>query len=202
MGRPRAFDPRAVVAAAADLFWERGYQATSIGELETRTGLDRSSLYHAFGSKQALFEQSADHYVEANIDTRLRDMLAPDAGLADVVSFFTGMAGSFRAHPAVASRGCLVVNAVAELASRDSHVAVAGAAYRDRFRGAFAAALGKAAARDEVRSDRTDARAGVLTAMALGLFLSARIDPADAATVADGIADEVASWSGESGPGS
>lgn len=44
-----------MVEAAGDLFWEQGYEKTSIGELEKKTGLDRSSLYHAFGNKHALF---------------------------------------------------------------------------------------------------------------------------------------------------
>lgn len=194
MGRPRAYEPSAVVAAAADLFWERGYQGTSIGHLEAGTGLDRSSLYHGFGSKQALFEQAAASYVDENIGGRLDGMLQPNAGLGEVAGFFAGMAQTFRADPVRAVRGCLIVNAVAELASRDPHAAAAGAAYRDRFRAAFAAALGNAAARGEVGSDRIAPRANVLTSMTMGLFLAARIDPADAATVADGIADEVALW--------
>jgi TetR/AcrR family transcriptional repressor of nem operon len=194
MGRPRAYEPSAVVAAAADLFWERGFQGTSIGDLEAGTGLDRSSLYHAFGSKQALFEQAAQRYVEENIGGRLHDMQQPDSGLGDVIGFFAGMARAFRADPIRAARGCLVVNAVAELASRDPKAAAAGAAYRDRFRTAFSTALGNAAARGEVMNDRTDARAGVLTSVTMGLFLAARIDPADAVAVADSIAEEVGSW--------
>lgn len=194
MGRPRRFDLTAVVAAAGDLFWERGYQATSIGDLETKTGLDRSSLYHAFGSKQSLFETAAQTYVHDNIEVRLHGMLREDAGLADVVDFFAGMAWAFRADPVRAARGCLVVNAVAELGWRDSNSNIAGTAYRDRFRTAFAAALRNAATRQEIADERIEARASFLTAMTMGLFLSARIDPVDAARVSLGIAEEVGSW--------
>ena len=45
MGRPKGYDRDDVVVAARDLFWERGYEATSISDLEQRTGLNRSSLY-------------------------------------------------------------------------------------------------------------------------------------------------------------
>lgn len=193
VGRPRAFEVSTVVAAAGDLFWERGYELTSIGDLEKKTGLDRSSMYHAFGNKHALFEAALSCYVEANIDARLDGMRRPDAGLAAVVSFFRGVAQAFRTDPR-AARGCLMVNTIAELGSRDLYTVRAATGYRDRFREAFAAALVQAAAKGEVDSKRTRARAELLTATTMGLFLTARVDLADAAAVCDGVAAEVSSW--------
>ncbi len=194
MARPRAFEKRHVIAAAGELFWERGYQATSIGELESRTGLDRSSLYHAFGSKQALFEEAARSYVDENIDARLRGMLATGAGLDAIVEFFAGMARSFRADPVRAGWGCMVVNAIAELPPGDPFAAGDGKQYRDRFRAAFASALNGAGAKGKLAHDRITARATLLASMTMGLFLSARMDPVDAADVADAVAAEVAAW--------
>ena len=195
IGRPRAFEPDQVVEAAGDLFWERGYEMTSIGELEKKTGLDRSSLYHAFGNKHALFEAALECYVAVNLEARLADMREGQAGLATVVGFFTGMAATFRSDPR-AGRGCLMVNSVAELGPRDSQVLRAAVAYRDKFREAFATALSRAAGRGEVDGDRTRVRAELLTATVMGLFLTARIDLPDAAKTCDGIAAEVSSWRG------
>src|SRR5919204_3203534 len=96
MGRRPSYDREAIVKAATDLFWERGYQSTSIGDLEERTGLDRSSLYHAFGSKQGLFEAALRSYLQEAIDTRLSALRQPGAGLAAVVAFFAGLAQTFR----------------------------------------------------------------------------------------------------------
>ncbi len=197
-GRPRAFEVSAVVEAAGDLFWERGYELTSIGDLEGKTGLDRSSLYHAFGNKHALFEAAVSCYVEGNIDARLGAMQQSGAGLATVVNFFAGMAQAFRTDPR-AARGCLVVNSIAELGSRDPYAVRAATGYRNRFREAFANALSHAAASGELDAKRARARAELLTAMTMGLFLTARIDPADAAAVCDGVATEVSSWRRESG---
>ena len=194
MGRPKAFRPDEVVDRAKDVFWERGYQATSIADLETATGLDRSSLYHAFGSKQALFEVAAGRYVDENIDGRLRQLREPSAGLNAISDFFDGMATSFGAHPELAARGCLVVNAVAERAGRDENATSAGASYRDLFRAAFENALLAAASRGEIGQARVDPLARILTSMAMGLFLSARIDPRDAAGVASDLAAEVQGW--------
>lgn len=193
VGRPRGFDPDQVVESAGDLFWERGYQMTSIGELEKKTGLDRSSLYHAFGNKHALFEAALECYVALNLEGRLAEMREGPAGLATVVGFFTGMAATFRSDPR-AGRGCLMVNSVAELGSRDSQVLRGAIAYRDKFREAFATALSRAARRGEIDGDRTRVRAELLTATVMGLFMTARIDPADAAKTCEGVAAEVSSW--------
>jgi hypothetical protein len=62
------------------------------------------------------------------------------------------------------------------------------------FREAFAAALRRAAGRGEVDGDKTRVRAELLTATVMGLFLTARIDLADAAETCEGIAAEVSSW--------
>lgn len=55
MGRPRSFDEQKVVASAAELFVQFGYEATSVDDLVTATGLHRGSLYQAFGSKRTIF---------------------------------------------------------------------------------------------------------------------------------------------------
>jgi AcrR family transcriptional regulator len=193
MGRRPAYEVSAVIGAACDLFWDRGYRMTSIGDLEERTGLDRSSLYHAFGSKQGLFEAALARYVEEFQD-RLGGMLEAGVGLDAVAGFFAGMAQAFRADPARNARGCLMVNTVAELDPGDPIATRLGAAYRDGIRKAFAAALGQAAGRGEVEPALVDQRANLLASMVMGLFLTARIDPADAAGVCDAAAAEVASW--------
>lgn len=193
MGRRPAYEVRAVVAAAAELFWEQGYDPTSIGDLEERTGLDRSSLYHAFGTKHALFEAALRCYLEM-FKGGLAVLQQDDAGLATIVNFFTGMAQLFRADPAHYGRGCLIVNAMAERGAQDPEVASLGAAYRDSLREAFAAALGHAAARGEVDAARTHSRANLLAAQMMGLLLTVRIDPDGAAEVCESVAAEVSSW--------
>jgi TetR/AcrR family transcriptional regulator, transcriptional repressor for nem operon len=62
MPRPRTRTREEMVAAAKDAFWEFGYDGTAVSELERRTGVNRSSLYAEFGSKQALFAESLDMY--------------------------------------------------------------------------------------------------------------------------------------------
>jgi AcrR family transcriptional regulator len=57
MARPRNFSEESVLAQAADVFARMGYNATSIDDLLSATGLQRGSLYKAFGSKRNLFEK-------------------------------------------------------------------------------------------------------------------------------------------------
>jgi AcrR family transcriptional regulator len=61
-GRPRTFDEDAVLDAATSVFLEKGYEAASLDELTAATGLNRSSLYHAFGDKRGLFLKVIERY--------------------------------------------------------------------------------------------------------------------------------------------
>jgi AcrR family transcriptional regulator len=61
-GRPRTFDPDVALRQALDLFWERGYEGTSISDLAAAMGIASASLYACFGSKEALFRQTMALY--------------------------------------------------------------------------------------------------------------------------------------------
>ncbi|RFB05188.1 TetR/AcrR family transcriptional regulator [Parvularcula marina] len=61
-GRPRKFDEKAVLDAALEVFRRQGFSATSLDDLTAATGLNRPSLYGAFGNKEALFRSCVDHY--------------------------------------------------------------------------------------------------------------------------------------------
>ena len=65
-GRPRAFDETTVLARARDLFWARGYGATSVQDLVDGLSLQRGSLYGAFGDKRALYFKAVTLYVTEN----------------------------------------------------------------------------------------------------------------------------------------
>ena len=71
-GRPRAFEPEVALTQAMDLFWKEGFAATSLDELSAATGLNRPSLYGAFGDKRALYLQAYRRYRE-----HVRESFAP-----------------------------------------------------------------------------------------------------------------------------
>ncbi|WP_435590388.1 TetR/AcrR family transcriptional regulator [Nocardia sp. bgisy118] len=61
-GRPRSFDREAALDKALRLFWEHGYEATSIGDLTKELGIGPPSLYAAFGDKAKLFAEAVANY--------------------------------------------------------------------------------------------------------------------------------------------
>jgi TetR/AcrR family transcriptional repressor of nem operon len=65
MARTRQFDERQALLAAMLVFWEKGYEGTSIHELEQAMGLNRTSIYNAFGNKRALFNRVMLCYKES-----------------------------------------------------------------------------------------------------------------------------------------
>lgn len=63
-GRPRAYDPETALQAALMVFWERGYAATALDALSDATGMNRPSLYAAFGNKKAIYRKSLDWFAD------------------------------------------------------------------------------------------------------------------------------------------
>jgi AcrR family transcriptional regulator len=194
LGRNKGYDRDHALEAARDLFWERGYEATSISELEQRTGLNRSSLYQEFGNKHKLFEAALECYADrviTNVLAVLRDDTQP--GLDSVIALFRQHGQLFLCAP-VSVRGCLLVNSTAELAARDERVRPAAAGYRDRLRADFSAALTRAADEGELDPALIESRAQILASALMGAWLAVRIDPRDASELCETIAREVASW--------
>lgn len=105
-GRPRSFDETDVLDIAKDLFWERGYEATSIKDLTEAMGMTPPSLYAAFGSKEALYGRVLDRYVET-FGHRLIEGLFEEPDLkravARIVQSWTWLL-SGEAHP----KGCMI----------------------------------------------------------------------------------------------
>jgi AcrR family transcriptional regulator len=62
-GRPRAFDPDAALDRALEVFWQQGYEGTALSDLTAAMGINKPSLYAAFGNKEELFAAVVDRYV-------------------------------------------------------------------------------------------------------------------------------------------
>ena len=120
-GRPREFDPAVAIEAAAKVFWDQGYHATSIDDLCDATGLLRGSLYSAFGDKKGMLLAAIDQYAEKNL-ARLAESLSSSGptreGLRTALLYYT------RTATVLGSRqGCLVTNTALEMLPQDPDVA-------------------------------------------------------------------------------
>ena len=122
LGRPRAFDMPKVLQAAMRLFWEQGYDATSVTQLREATGLSSASLYGAFGSKHGLFERVAEYYIAGpgSVSEVLADeTLSPREAVAGLLHASIDMQTD-TSHP----RGCLVALSGTVRAPGDGEAAV------------------------------------------------------------------------------
>ena len=121
MARPRQFDEATVLERARDLFWEHGYAATSIQDLEKGLGIKRSSLYSVFGSKRALYERTLKKYQSDNLSF-LRAHLAQMEDLPTAVEALFMRAVDAQLHSPERPTGCYLVGATSELAAVDAEI--------------------------------------------------------------------------------
>jgi TetR/AcrR family transcriptional repressor of nem operon len=198
--RPRRHSPAEVIEAAKNTFWERGYEATTISDLEQSTGLNRSSLYLHFGPKRSLFTRAVDRYLETFIEPLVKGIVVPSPGLEGIMSFFSTVKALLLADPDVGRRGCLLVDAIACMPDAEAATEGRASSYRDLLREAFADALLGAARRGEVEEAVVSRRARMLAATTFGIWVSARIDPVDAAELCGAVVSEVRSWGAPPAP--
>lgn len=108
LGRPRAFDTDKALDQALTVFWERGYEGTSISDLTHAMGINPPSLYAAFGNKEALFKQALDRY-EAQRDAILKEAFAAPTAREAISNLLA--ASVERLSDKTAPPGCLMVQA-------------------------------------------------------------------------------------------
>lgn len=111
MIRPREYDREEVLEKATDLFWERGYEGTSIHNLVAATGLNTRSMYNEFGDKEGLFLACIDHYVTESLSDLGKILTKQPLGLNNVEEFFNYQVDNVTPDY---FKGCLLVNAVSE----------------------------------------------------------------------------------------
>ncbi|MBX5222453.1 TetR/AcrR family transcriptional regulator [Rhizobium sp. NLR8a] len=107
-GRPRAFDAKAALGKARDVFWDRGFAAASLDNLSAATNLNRPSLYGAFGDKEALYLEALEAYRQDGMDV-LKQALDPSLPLRDNLASVYAGALAIYLHGETAARGCLLI---------------------------------------------------------------------------------------------
>ena len=159
MARPREFDRAQVLDQAIEVFWQRGYEATSIQDLVDRMGIHRGSLYCAFGDKHGLFLAALDRYEEvfhSSILERLAESSLRGRARQAIRHVFDDIVRSCAGH--AGRKGCLMTNSAVELAARDRDTAMRVSANLSRLEEALCTAVRTAQADGEL-SRKHDARA-------------------------------------------
>jgi AcrR family transcriptional regulator len=106
LGRPRSFETGKALDAAMKVFWCKGYEGASLSDLTRAMGINRPSLYAAFGDKEALFRKVLDRY-DSGPAAYVREALSQPTARAAVERLMEGAAelGTASSNP----RGCLFV---------------------------------------------------------------------------------------------
>jgi len=173
-GRPRKFDEQHVVESAIWAFFAKGFEGTTLGDLEEATGVDRSTLYNSFGGKKGLYTSATTTYLdfaEAGLFEPL--LVGTEDGFADIFEFLARLRSGLTSDTAIP--GCLIVNDMAAGADPG-----AAKRYREMLEEGVRRALQRAGDDD---ADRRAARAGMLSTSVLGVNLVSKTTGGDAAEI-------------------
>lgn len=116
-GRPRKLDPKDVLHNAMRLFWQKGYDGTSMNDLVSATGMAKPGLYANFGDKEQLYTKSLDYYFNDLGKPILDDLTGSTDPTHVVIKRLLDKIASFvtdKSNPT----GCFVVNSMVECANK------------------------------------------------------------------------------------
>lgn len=175
------FDVDDAVDRAKQVFWAKGYEATSISNLVDAMQINKGSLYNAFGSKKALFTRAFLKYDRENRQASLKQLEAMDDPIRAIEGLFDGLIEESVAD--TQHKGCLLVNTALELPNHSKDIQDMVVAAMDDLEGFFERMIALAQARGEVSTDLVAGEvAKSLLAQVVGLRVLAR-GAADATTL-------------------
>jgi TetR/AcrR family transcriptional repressor of nem operon len=156
IGRPLNFDPDIALEKAMHLFWQKGYESSSLQALINTMGLSKSSFYQTFKSKHQLFQTCIQHYQQMLTDD-LRDQLEKSgSGKTFITTLFNSITNETCGPNA--RRGCLLMNTASEFAQSDKQVSQLVSSSIERCIDIFELAVQQGQQQEEI-SKKQEARA-------------------------------------------
>ena len=173
MARPREFDTDQALSAAMTAFWDRGFAATSLADLMDAMGLQKGSIYKAFGSKHELFMQALGRYL-SDIYVTMQAALEEPRSAREGIRRWLKLILRF-CNDQDPRRGCFAVNSIVELGPHDE---VTASRLRDHFARVeklLAKTIGRGQEQGELRDDRSSTElAGILFTFSKGMLASSK----------------------------
>jgi AcrR family transcriptional regulator len=171
VARQREFDRIDTLDKALEVFWQKGYAATSTSDLLDAMQIGRQSMYDTFGDKRSLYLEALQRYNDASVNDLLHH-LQGDTALAAIDNMLQAFASRPKRDNA---KGCMGVNAIAEFGTTDEEVNALRDASAKRLNHAVEAQLRSAAANGEIAADTDIAQAAAFVAATLsGMKISAK----------------------------
>ncbi|MCP3975494.1 MAG: TetR/AcrR family transcriptional regulator [bacterium] len=190
IGRPTEYDSAKVIAAAVRAFWVDGYESTTLKNLETATGVDRSTLYNSFGGKRGLYDLATDAYLDGARQNLFEPLHHGTAdGLGDILDFLARLQAGLTSEDAIP--GCLIVNDMAALSNPE-----ASARYLEMLNTGLELALERSSSSARLDRAKIKQRNDFLSVAVLGVNLISRnaAPNSDVGSIIDGVMEEVRSW--------
>lgn len=179
MARPREFDEEKALHAAMQLFWEKGYEATSLSDLTTHMGIQRPSLYAAFGDKIGLFEAALRKYTQAHA-ARIRAQLLNKPSVKEAFRIlFEGIVQEGSDLHEGSGKGCFCINAMVELAPHDAKFEVLTREHQMYLAAIFQESIERGIQSGELKSDmnaKAIAQALVISLIGVTVMMKSRPD--------------------------
>jgi TetR/AcrR family transcriptional repressor of nem operon len=175
MSRPRAFDTDTAIDRAVETFWQNGYDGTGMQDLCASMQLHSGSIYAAFGDKRGLFLAAMDRYIDTVSREAIERIGGASSGLAGIRAYF-----DYLVEAIVDGKrrwGCLITNAVAELAQRDPEIAARISVHLGRVDAAFRSALARARSEGALAEGVGPEKSAYLLCVLQGLNVLAKTQP-------------------------
>jgi len=199
-GRPRSFDRDVALSRAMKLFWERGYEAVSLADLTHELGINKPSIYAAFGSKEGLFREAVELYAATEGCATQNAMRDEPTARAAVEAMLRNNARVYTS--ADKPRGCMVLLAASVGSSENHEVRAYLATLRTRARALIEARVRRAILEGDVVGT-ADARRVALFYMSVLCGMSAHArDGLSYSELEPLVDDALAAWDVVAGPSS
>ena len=165
-GRPRRYDPEAALDSVLDVFWRAGYSAASLDDICEATGMNRPSVYAAFGDKRALYLRSIERY-KAISRAQMTTAFSSEAPVRDVLKevYSRALDMYFSGHDT--PLGCFMVGAVISDAVDDEEIRKELSTGLENFDDAFTRRIKRAQRDGEIGKDRDAGALGKLASATL-----------------------------------
>lgn len=164
----KSFDEEVALEKAMHVFWDKGFDSASIADLIEQTGVNRGSLYNAFGGKHALFVKALLKYDRDNRQANLARLEAMDNPKRAISEFFDNMVTNTLAD--TERKGCFLFNTVLDSSSHEAEVNEIVANGLREIEGFFRRSIEVGQARGDIRQD-IDAQAKAKALLALSLAI-------------------------------
>jgi TetR/AcrR family transcriptional repressor of nem operon len=152
MARPREFDIDEALEAAMGAFWVRGYEATSLHDLMQAMGLQKGSIYKAFGDKHALFLCALQRYLDQGYEAQRETLAKATSPRAAIQAWLDRLVEAAPAEGG-SCRGCLAVNTLIELGPHDEQARRVLEAHFERMRNLLMEQIRRGQEQGEIRRD-------------------------------------------------